>query len=83
MKVFSVHWKGEGKGGLVGFVVVENEDSAFEKVANYLGGEIKHTKDEVPQKYIQTKSSVAYFIKEEDGWVLYPTSYPTHIQFEE
>jgi hypothetical protein len=71
MKVFSVHWKQAGKGGLDGFVIAEDEDSAFEKAMKYLSGEIKYTKDVLPKKYVWVKSSsMAYFIKEEYGWVV-------------
>ena len=71
MKVFSVHWKQASKGGRDGFVIAEDEDSAFEKVMNYLNGEIKYTKDEVPKKYVWVQNSLmAYFIEEEYGWVV-------------
>jgi len=76
MKVFSVRWKQETKGdpspsGPKGFVLAEDEDNAFEKLMNHVGGEIKYTKDKVPKKYVWVESSsMAYFIREEYGWVV-------------
>ena len=78
MKVFVVRWYQATKGGPCGYVVAEDEDTAFKILVNHMGGEIKHTKEDksvsnyvAGTKYVWVKSSsMAYFIEEGIGWVL-------------